>query len=88
MAVEVTVAPDTPSTAMLPLSAISPGILAMASEPTPWVSSLPSAVQPVMAPSVRVRVTETSPPKPLAVPVKLPDTPASELVEAGFAPQP
>ena len=60
----------------------------MASEPTPWVSSLPSAVQPVMAPSVRVRVTETSPPKPLAVPVKSPDTPASELVEADFAPQP
>ncbi len=46
--------------------------------PTPGVSSLPSAVQPVMAPSVRVRVTETSPPIPLAVPVNSPDTPAVE----------
>ena len=88
MAVEVMVAPDTPSTAMLPLSAIAPGILAMASEPTPCVSSLPSAVQPVMTLSVRVRVTDTSPPKPFAVAVKSPDTPAEELAEVDFVPQP
>jgi hypothetical protein len=38
-------------------------------------------------PSVRVRVTVTSPPKPLAVPVKSPVAPAP-VVEAGLLPQP
>ena len=69
MALEVTVAPATPSTAMLPLSAMAPGSWSMAVEPTPSVSSLPSAVQPMILPSARVRVTVTSPPKPLAVPM-------------------
>ena len=87
MALEVMVAVDTPSTAMLPLSAMAAGSCSIALEPTPWVSSAPSAVQPVILPSVRVRVTVTSPPKPLAVPVKSPVAPAP-VVEAGLLPQP
>ena len=47
---------------------------------------MPSAVQPVILPSVKVRVTVTSPPIPLAVPVNSPDTPAVE--EADLLPQP
>lgn len=54
----------------------------MTTEPMPGVSLSPVAVQSVMTLSVRVRVTDTSP-MPLAVPVKLPDTPLAEvLVEA------
>ena len=87
MALEVMVAVDTPSTAMLPLSAMAAGSCSIALEPTPSVSSAPSAVQPVILPSVRVRVTVTSPPKPLAVPVKSPVAPAP-VVEAGLLPQP
>ena len=70
------VAPATVSTAMLPDSDMSAGMSSMALEPTPSVSPAPSAVTAVMAPSVRVTVTLTSPPKPWAVPVKSPLTPA------------
>ena len=87
MASEVMVAPVTPSTAMLPVSAIWPGSWSSARVPMPWVSSTPSAVQPVILLSVRVRVTVTSPPMPLAVPVKSPDTPAEEA-ELLLPPQP
>ena len=88
MASEVMVAPETPSTAMLPVSAIWPGSCSRARVPMPWVSSAPSAVQPVILLSVRVRVTVTSPPMPFAVPVKSPETPAAEEAELLFAPQP
>ena len=70
------VAPATVSTAMLPDSDMSAGISSMALEPTPSVSPAPSAVTAVIAPSVKVTVTVTSPPKPLAVPVKSPLTSA------------
>ena len=50
------------------------------------LQSMPSAVQPVILPSSSVRVTVTSPPMPLAVPVKSPDTPPA--VEADLLPQP
>lgn len=63
------------------------GSCSIALEPTPLVSSAPSAVQPVILPSVKVRVTVTSPPKPLAVPVKSPVAPAP-VVEADLLPQP
>ena len=57
----------------------------MTTEPMPEVSSSPLAVQSVMTLSVRVRVTDTSP-MPLAVPVKLPDTPLAALVEDALPP--
>ena len=69
MALEVTLAPETPSTPSMPLAAtISAGSCSMALEPMPWVSELSPTTTSVMAPPSIVTVTGTSPPMPLPVP--------------------
>ena len=58
----------------------------MTTEPMPSVSPSPVMTQSVMAPSVRVTVTVTSP-IPWAVPVYSPDTPPEAAVEDAPLPQ-
>ena len=66
MALEVTDAPETPSTPSVPLaSTIFAGSCSMALEPTPSVSSLSPTVTSVILPPEMVTVTGTSPPMPL-----------------------
>ena len=91
-ALEVMVAPATTSMEPLLAETISSGAFSSTTEPMPSVSSGPSMTQPVMAPSVRVTVTVTSP-MPWAVPVNSPDTPvapdcAEPAVEELLPPQP
>ena len=73
--VEVSVAPVTPSTLMLFLATISPGIDSIALEPMPSVSLGPCAVTAVILPSFTVMFTVTAslPPKPSPVPVPVMD---------------
>ena len=67
IALEVRVAPETPSTPSVPLaSTISDGSCSMAFVPMPWVSELSPTVTSVILPPETVTVTGTSPALPCA----------------------
>ena len=83
-ALEVMVAPETTSMAPLLPETISSGAFSTITEPMPSVSLSPTISQPVMTPSVRVMVTDTSP-MPVAVPVNSPDTPPAASPEPAEA---
>ena len=82
----VTVAPDTPSTATLPEASMVSGSSVRARPPNRAFPPRPPHLTPVSAPSVRVRVTGHSPPKPWAEPSKTPETPAAALWAGRFRP--
>jgi hypothetical protein len=68
----VTVAPDTTSTSALFASLIAVARVSRAAPPIAAVSASPTISTAVIAVSLTVRVTVTSPPKPVAVAVYVP----------------